>query len=232
MKKSSCLVVFVKTPDLTPAKTRLAKEIGRENAEEFYKLAIETTKSVVNEISYLVIDLEIIYAVSELEGLSSAYWCGAHSIWQGNGDLGDRLANVHEMLADKYQNIFFMGADTPHLNVKKMAEIINRFIDQFNVDYLLGETDDGGFYLFGSKMKLTPSVWKSVKYSTDSTYVELLNLLLERGEVMEISSEFDIDHKSDLVKYLKTSLFQDGHLQEQVNLYKWVGILLATEKPL
>ena len=42
-------MVFVKTPGLSPLKTRLAKGIGKENAESFFKDSVKQTEKTLQE---------------------------------------------------------------------------------------------------------------------------------------------------------------------------------------
>jgi hypothetical protein len=44
---SVAIAVWVKTPGFTPAKTRLARDIGTPAAEAFYRLAVDVVRAVL-----------------------------------------------------------------------------------------------------------------------------------------------------------------------------------------
>ena len=62
------IAVFVKTPGLSPVKTRLAQEIGIEKAEKIYRLCCEWTKDALIRAQSIT-PLQLFWAVAEEEGM-------------------------------------------------------------------------------------------------------------------------------------------------------------------
>ncbi|NOT78806.1 MAG: DUF2064 domain-containing protein [Bacteriovoracaceae bacterium] len=216
---SVALAIFVKTPELSPIKTRLANTIGKELAVKFYIRSLKATAAMVNAMTTKIDELEIFWAVAEMEGLKSEYWNEFMVIGQGTGSLGERLSFVYDELIQKHDAVFFIGADSPHLDYLKLVEEI-KSLD--NNDFIIGETDDGGFYLFGGTRPLPKSTWTSVEYSVDSTSSHLCQNLKQLGQLTYISKSFDIDEFDDFSKYEASNFLTDHLLPEQKNIIEWI----------
>ena len=69
------LVVFVKTPGLSPIKTRLAKGIGRENANIFFVKSVRAVESIAHKIyKNNEADCQPHWAIAENNGLTHELW--------------------------------------------------------------------------------------------------------------------------------------------------------------
>lgn len=194
------IVIFVKTPDVSPCKTRLAADIGTEKSLDFYKHSVQVTQSVIQELNHDNLYIDPYFAVAEQEGMASKYWSAFHRIYQGSGDLGDRLAHVYEELITKYNGVIFLGSDCPH--IKK--DVLDNCLDHFATgqkEFILGKCADGGFYLFGGSCRLFSGIWTTVSYSEPTTANQLLNSLSKIGPVKLIEESFDIDNYQDLENY-------------------------------
>ena len=64
--------------------------------------------------------------------------------------------------------------------------------------FVIGETPDGGFYLFGGRKPIPAELWRSVSYSETSTALELKNKISEVGVVKPLVSCADVDVIEDL----------------------------------
>jgi glycosyltransferase A (GT-A) superfamily protein (DUF2064 family) len=216
-KFTTAIAIFVKTPGISPLKTRLAATIGKELAEEFFSLSIKATEAIVLEaIKKSEGKIEAYWAVAEKECLQNPLWNSFQTIPQGSGKLGDRLSTIYTKLQKKHKRVFLIGADLPQLDYKILLKahyklnLVNNFI--------LGETIDGGFYLFGGRQIIERSVWNSVPYRTESSSSELINQLGEK-KIIFIEKNFGIDFVEDLIKL--TAVSTEGLLPEQVAVIEW-----------
>lgn len=219
MNLKGALAIFVKTPELSPVKTRLAAGIGSENALQFYDRSLMATKAVARQIKTEITNLDIIWAVAEPEALHSPRWNNFKIINQGEGDLGQRLHTVYENLQHDYDYVAFMGADSPHLSHTALIEALNLTSKYRQEKFVLGETFDGGFYYFGGSKKLPQEVWLNVKYSHDQTAHQLSAQLIKYGGIEKLKKTFDIDTAEDLknlANYTENLL-----LPEQLDLIEW-----------
>lgn len=196
---SIAIVIFAKTPGYSKFKTRLARTIGDEATSDFYKSSIEATKSFVDVVKNKIPNVEGFIAVAETEAISDNFWRGQSVIDQGVGTLGDRQFNVYNQLLDRFSAVFFLGADSPHLDGEKLAEEISKFTKGAN-KFLLGPASDGGYYIFGGKTPVSLDIWNSVTYSSDDTCTQFKSKLLTLGNVLQIDESFDVDDLESLKK--------------------------------
>lgn len=195
-RPSTAVAIFVKTPGYSQVKSRLAATIGVPLAEEFFRLSLEATKSaVIQSIRSSSGNLEAYWAVAEKECLNHPLWNDFETVTQGEGGLGDRLDLVYKNLLKKHDSVLLIGADLPHLDFKKLTEA-QRLLST-NSQFVMGKTDDGGFYLFGGRTKIEKDLWTSVTYSSETTADELISKLGKKRFVF-LEKNFDIDHEVDL----------------------------------
>lgn len=67
------------------------------------------------------------WAIAEERAYQSNYWSGLENIYQGVGKLGERLNKVYSELYNKYDVVFFFGADSPQSFEKKISQMIEEF---------------------------------------------------------------------------------------------------------
>lgn len=215
MKKIIC---FVKTPGYSPLKTRLAKSIGQQMAEEFYVRSLSVIKQTLlrlKEDGYTPI-----FAVAEKEALDSNLWQGFQVTWQGEGGLGDRLSHVFQEEFSLGDEIFFIGGDCPQFIEGDLFEASKSLKSS---GFVLGPTEDGGYWLFGAKEKVSERTWTDVLYSADSTFAQFKTLLLEIAPVAEAKKYNDVDFGEDLVHlYLHLSNRQEL-CQTKLELMEWLS---------
>lgn len=217
--QTTAVAVFVKTPGNTPLKTRLAATIGQESALAFYELclgAIQKTLSSFRQSKPAVI--YPYWAVAERQGLSDHRWSDCNQIWQGDGDLGERLHHVYSTLLSVHKKVILIGADAPQLSqdlILKAHHILQR-----KNKFVIGPARDGGFYLFGGSQALPKEVWTSVTYSQSSTCEELAAKIKNHGEIVFLPTLSDADVQEDL-PFLMREL-QDTNHPVQENLLNWI----------
>ena len=216
------LVIFVKTPGLSPIKTRLAKSTSEKFASDFYKQSLMATSAFAKSLKSFFEEMDIVWAIAEEEGLKSEYWREFKQTSQGEGDLGKRLNKVYSNLIKNYDLVIFMGADSPHLSSVDIGKDINRFLEDKNRKFMLGNTRDGGYYLFAGKIPLLDSIWLNVRYSSIYTALDFSSNLKSFGEIFMINESFDIDEKIDLSMYCSPNFSTEGLLQEQIEFIQWV----------
>ena len=230
MKRRIALAIFVKTPEMSPVKTRLAASVGTRVATEFYNLSTTVTEKVVEQVQKKIRSLTPFWAVAEIEGLESPRWKNFNKISQGQGTLGDRLSFVYEQLLAKYDLVAFIGSDSPHLSVDQLADIITSASQMSGGHFMLGESNDGGFYFFAGSSPLQKSQWLDVTYSSSKTCEQLQTQLQKSGPVVKIEKSFDIDNLDDL-KQLTTDQWlitnKTKLIPEQIQLINWAKINAA-----
>ena len=80
---STAVAIFVKTPGLSPLKTRLAASIGQEKAHEFYNLSLNAIRETLTTL-----DISPYWAIAEKEALNDPMWQDYNRLHTGDGNLG------------------------------------------------------------------------------------------------------------------------------------------------
>ncbi|NBW98840.1 DUF2064 domain-containing protein [bacterium] len=202
-RKGKCAVaVFVKTPGLSPLKTRLAEGVGKARAEEFYLESVKEVERVLKSLEKDYQDFVPLWAVAEGEGMSHSLWNGFDRLFQGTGSLGDRLNQVYSTLIEKYEAVILIGADCPQIQKRQFLEA-QRHLKNKNCGFVLGPAFDGGFYLFAGKNPIPKMIWTQVKYSQGTTLQELKLGLQNMGSIDFLGELRDVDNADDLLHYLE-----------------------------
>lgn len=222
---STAVAIFAKTPGLTPAKTRLADGVGPAIAESFYLRALEITEQVACAAAAAEPGLTLYWAVAEREALGCECWSGLPQLWQGDGDLGSRLAHVYDGLLAQHDAVLLIGSDSPLLVPGHLLQA-HAVMQQLDRAFVMGRALDGGFYLFGGKVPLTRTVWTTVSYSEADTADRLLANLEPVGSVGQLEPLPDVDTLEDLLG-LPTHAADSGDLLlAQRALIEWIEALI------
>ncbi|MEX0727347.1 MAG: TIGR04282 family arsenosugar biosynthesis glycosyltransferase [Planctomycetaceae bacterium] len=213
---SIAVAIFVKTPGLSPVKSRLAAEIGVEQAERCYRLSLQAVAAVVERAKEISsIEVTPYWAVAEPEGMSHPLWQDFDRLAQPAGDLGERLAGVYDQLIARHRGVMFLGADLPQITAELLLEAMAEM--SAGRRFVIGPADDGGFYLFGGTTPLPADVWTSVVYSSKQTCEQLCGMLQGRGEVVRLKPLRDIDHLDDL-----KAVIEEFHAAERRPAAGWL----------
>ncbi len=214
---SGAIAIFVKTPGLSPVKTRLAFKIGQESAEAFHLASSRSVSAVVQRLSKLD-DVKGYYAVAEEQAVSHYYWQDLPCVWQGNDGLGGRMAHVYHKLLENHDFVILVGADIPQMTVAELQKAITCLACKNQPQLTFAPSVDGGFWLIGGNCKIPFSIWNSVKYSKADTGKQFLNKIKKIGEVKTLASLRDVDELEDLILLRNTLFDMDNPLPQQKEL--------------
>ena len=215
------VAVFVKTPGLSPVKTRLAAGIGEKRAGVFYQLACVAVREVLAAAAKEMPPLQGYWAVAEPGG--AAMWLDLPTVAQGEGGLGTRLAVVYEAMRakDRFGAAVLIGADAPQLTLTTFA--LTRAALEGGADFVIGPAADGGFYLFAGLRPLDAALWESVPYSQSNTTTELKKQLAPIGRVALLETLTDVDEEKDLGPATKELANVVHPTPAQLELMAWLG---------
>lgn len=190
------LAIFVKTPALSPVKTRLWPALGREAAERVYDACVDAVESVVRQAA--APDALVPYfATAEPASPAHARWSTLPSIPQCDGGLGTRMANVYASLRERHGAALLIGADAPQLQASLLAEA-SAWLDAATPRLVIGRAHDGGFWLFGGNVALEADAWARVEYSRPDTAARFVEVFADRGTWRQLDTLHDLDTADDL----------------------------------
>ena len=211
------LAIFVKTPGLSPIKTRLAATVGAADAIQFHTLACAATAAVAGSCSVLT----PYWAVAEAAPKARAAWTGFAQIGQGEGNLGERLDHVYAELQARHGRVLLIGADAPQLTPALLERALAALADRSH-PFVLGPAADGGFWLFGGRQPIPRSVWLGVHYSQSDTATQLRDALANSGAITTLTTLTDVDDALDLPAVLESMDALSDPLPAQRDLVNWL----------
>lgn len=227
--KDIALAVFVKTPGLSPIKTRLAKDLGEKIALEFYQQALCCLRDTFSELRTLHPDLDIYWAISEAEALNSNVWQDFPGIHQGQGNLGDRMSKIFIELKKNYQGVILIGADSPQQSAENLSlaiKILKAKQNTVGKKFVIGPAFDGGFYLIGTNASLESKFWSGLAYSTECVFSQIEQRARRLGTVELLPKVLDIDTIDDLKELLVFSKHTRPNTENYQKLTEWLAAIL------
>ncbi|PKP26925.1 MAG: glycosyltransferase [Bacteroidetes bacterium HGW-Bacteroidetes-2] len=180
------LIIFTRNPELGKCKTRLAKTIGDANALNIYKFLLMHTVEITTKLKA---DTFVYY--------SDTIW--KEDIWnpeifrkklQQGKDLGERMENAFiDLFKMGYKQIIIIGSDMQDLYQEDIDEAFQA-LDTF--DYVLGPSEDGGYYLLGMN-QFKPELFKNKAWGTDTVLRDtLIDLKNEQMQLLEERNDIDV----------------------------------------
>lgn len=191
------IAIFVKTPGLSPVKTRLAAELGRNAAERFHLLAARAVKQASQSASSSV-DLQVFYAVAEQDAVQHGHWQDLPCLWQDDGGLGERMAHIYQVLLHDHDFVLLVGADIPQMTAAQLMDTSCWLAREEQARFAFAPSTDGGFWLFGGNCDVPLEKWTDVTYSTADTGAQFLGSIEGLGEIRIFPELRDIDTVDDL----------------------------------
>lgn len=202
-KSDSVLMVFIKYPEPGKVKTRLAIDIGYEEATQFYKEMAEYVLRTTKSQKYM----QKIYFSPKEKKDDIVDWLGEMTfVPQSKGDLGTRLYSAFQREFDLGVNkVVVIGSDCPDCD----AEIISTAFGILEQkDAVLGPSNDGGYYLLGLRIN-DKRIFEKIDWGSSTVYEQTcrkLDILHYDYELLE--TKRDIDTLDDLNE-IRNSSFLD-----------------------
>lgn len=220
-KVRSALALFVRSPVPGQVKTRLARNIGNDNACVFYKAMVQdalNAAAVCGETMYLFYD----GAASKLpeEWLNAAH---AAIVQQGES-IGERMAAAFELLfSEGVQSVALMGSDIPGIDAGALRRSLHALL---LYDVAIIPAVDGGYSLIAmNSRKFTRRIFQDIEWSSENVLRTTLERCAEcRLRVALLEAIQDIDTIEDLHEYCQQPsltasasnawMAAEGYLQE------------------
>ena len=202
MKKA--LIIFVKAPLPGTVKTRLQKDLGRDETVRVYKSFItEITSQYAGMRGFDRLlgcapakDHEFLKEIAEKNKMKT--------FDQRGSDLGKKIVNAFRDYFKKgYTRVILIGSDSPTIP-KEFIRKAFRALEKN--DFVVGPCCDGGMYLVGARKKIESRLFQNIPWDTS----DVLNMVLEKLYRYKIQFSmlpfwYDVDNIDDF-KFLKLHL--------------------------
>ena len=189
-------------------KTRLAKDIGKNNSVKVQSVMTNHTISVAKSLQETkLIDISI--AISGLGKKNCRRWSKELGIkkfnLQGEGCLGEKMKrqiiiNQKFCTHKKIKNIIFIGTDLPDLC---HLDLLNTIRELKQNDLVLGPSNDGGYWLIGLSEKIISQhlhlPFINIKWSNDNVLQNTIdNFGSKQLKYKLLDKKIDIDTIIDI----------------------------------
>ena len=195
------VIVFAKKPELGKVKTRIAEETSDKFALEFTKACIADLLHKINRSDYydLIVgvdslkDLQWFQKTYSLEGMVVDIKKGKNK----QEIQSNKLDKIFKTLLDSYpyKKAILIPMDIPFIAEE---DLITAFARLDNKHCVLGPEVNGGIYLIGLKGFFKENVFKYVKWSSTSTYNDLVENC-GKDNVFTLKLENDLNLPSDII---------------------------------
>lgn len=189
------LIVFVKRPRAGEVKTRLAGQVGAEEAAVLYRSMAEHVLRATTSAD-AAYDRVVEYAPAD-GGDDVRRWLPAERcVAQAAGDLGERMANaLARAFAEGVSRAVLVGTDAPALGREHVAQA---FAALRGADLVLGPACDGGYYLVGVAAP-RPELFEGIAWSTPAVLEQTIERSRALGLRHRLLAELrDVDTLADV----------------------------------
>ncbi len=182
------VVYLLKEPEPGRVKTRLAVDLGDDEACRVYRALAERQFRALPPGW----PVEIHFAPADAGPRIRHWLTGAgRYVPQVDGDLGARLAAASEgAFARGAPQVFFIGADCPYLVFEDFVRALHKLAT--GRDAVFGPARDGGYYLLATR-RHRPELFREIPWSTE----RVLRRSLEKAERLGLATAL-LDEKEDI----------------------------------
>lgn len=188
------IVIFAKAPLPGMVKTRLIPLLGEKGAARLAKQLLEKTISEALDAGLGRPELCVSPAPSD------SRWEGhlpseVHLSDQGDGDLGQRLANAASRVLAQGERIILVGTDCPELDAGRIRAAATLLGSH---DAVIYPARDGGYVLLGLA-RTDPSLFSDIAWSTGTVAATTIARIRALGWSLRVGDTLrDIDEPEDL----------------------------------
>ena len=208
---SRTILIMTKEPQAGHVKTRLRPILSDDQCAELSACFLIDTIAKARHVAQT-----IIVAYSAVGGEGSIFDLVPESIAcikQTGDDLGQRLAAAVEFAESNGGGpIIVIGTDSPTMPPEVLVTALQRLAEPAT-ELVLGETDDGGYYLIGVQHNI-PSIFRGIPWSSADVYQATLDQANKIGltGIVELPKCYDIDTPDDLIS-LHQEFLKNGDWQ-------------------
>lgn len=193
------VVVFLKEPVAGRVKTRLAADIGDDEALRIYRaLATETVRALREGPWRTVLYVDPPEAAA-LDAVRTWLGSGLEVRAQQEGDLGARMATALAEMLSEADRVCIVGSDLPGITRRDLDRAFARLDHS---DVVFGRATDGGYWLVGLR-EPNPALFSGIEWSTERVLDQSLARAADAGlEVALLPEKTDVDTLDDVPEEL------------------------------
>jgi hypothetical protein len=196
------LIIFSRYPEAGKTKTRMIPALGADGAAQLQREMTEHTVKTGRELSKSHnISIEIHFTGCDRELMEQ--WLGKDFNYypQVTGDLGIKMRSAfEEAFNNNSQRVVIIGIDCPDIHISILNEAFNALEKQ---DLVLGEAEDGGYYLIGLN-HLIAELFQNINWGSSEVFNRTKNIANQLNlNIHYLPILRDIDRPEDLLIWQK-----------------------------
>ena len=198
IRQDTAIVVFLKSPSSSNKKSRLTKELGREDASFIYEILVNRTLAVVNSMS----TVDKCLSLDSMKENDLNWFLGRKCLWswtifqQKGSCLGERMHNTFALLFQFYGRVLLVGGDVADFTNDDLISALDQLKTSYDV--VVGPSADGGFWCLGL-FKTNLNLFKELAWSSNSVFTGLQHNIEKLGlNCKTIKARRDIDTCYDI----------------------------------
>ncbi|MCP5535609.1 MAG: glycosyltransferase [Akkermansiaceae bacterium] len=217
------LLVFLKEPVAGEVKTRLAADVGHDDATRYYKALVEVLLRQLQGLHdcrirfcYTPDDADdavrfwLLPAMRATSSATDGLYLAPSSMAvdtltqevdfrpQGAGNLGERLHRAFgEGFANGFSEISVIGSDCPECGARWINAAFSRLASASGRDVIIGPSNDGGYYLLALKAP-APGLFRNIPWSSKDVFDATSDAAVASGLSLEtLPMLSDVDDLTD-----------------------------------
>lgn len=193
----TALGIFAKEPVPGQVKTRLCPPLSTAEAAQFYQVSLTETSAAMAAAGFSPV---IFY--SGRERFFRRHFPGVPLVFQGEGNLGERMDRAFRRLLGDCDAAALIGSDSPDLPPALVSEAFAALEEN---EFVTAPSRDGGYVLVGER-RHHPELFRDIPWSTEG--VLAATRLRAAGKAVtyrEVAGWDDVDDLASLRRLVKRS---------------------------
>jgi uncharacterized protein len=172
--------------------------MGDEFAVTFYK---SCTEYILSEIRSLTNIDKFIFFPEKKNETRIKEWIGPGFDFhiQASHNLGEKMENAFRTVFKVHKQAVIIGTDIPDIN---KDVIMKSYIKLDENDFVIGPSNDGGYYLLGMNEMYNP-LFRDIIWSSAEVFETTISKIDKAGKNYQLIDRLDdIDSEEDLMKWI------------------------------
>lgn len=192
---STRVIIFAKAPVPGRVKTRLISALGKDGAAELARTMLLETLAEARAAEIGIPEICVDPHPADPAWVGLLPESGFHVMFQGGGDLGERLARATVSGLAEDGAVLLIGTDCPALDRDRLREMAARLR---NSDAVVCPAEDGGYVALGLR-KFDRSLFTGISWSSPVVAEQTIGRIEALGWSLDIGETLrDIDVPADL----------------------------------
>ncbi|MGB3799368.1 MAG: TIGR04282 family arsenosugar biosynthesis glycosyltransferase [Lewinella sp.] len=190
------LIIMVKNPIPGKTKTRLAEDVGNDQALAMYDLLMQHTRDQALGLAHTTRYLHYSEFVDAKDQWPNGKFIKLVQVGEG---LGERMAAAFDhAFARGHDRIIIVGSDCPGITTDLLTQAYEELVTH---ELVVGPATDGGYYLLGMR-HAHPSLFTEMTWSVDSVLEETMRRATKQGlSAATLPALSDVDRLEDWLGY-------------------------------